>query len=418
MQNHFFLPGIIFLLVAFATEVPLAAQDAGAESLRLEDPLTFADGRKVESKAQWLDRRKEILDIFQQEMYGQMPEALPVYPEILEEGYTIEGTAIRRQIRMWFLPDRKGPKVDWLIIFPRYARGPVPVILTLNFNGNHTVLPDPEILLPDYPQNAPLQERGLLSRTGGSTIYPVDMLLARGYAFVTACYEDVSPDPYRIRNEEDAYERVFDLWGPRDPSRKDNTTSLAAWAWALQRGVDMIALQPELDASRIVLTGCSRLGKAALLAAAYDERFTVAVINQTGGGGVPLSKHVFGETVASEVVKFPHWFCRAYDKYADAERTMPFDQHLLVSCIAPRPLLVEGFNKPWFDTYGEFLCLKAASPVWEFLGKEGLPDVDWPVEYDSSAIGKDIGYVRRHGTHGISAQDWTWLLDFADRQFN
>lgn len=384
----------------------------------LEDPLTFADGRKVSAASQWPERRSEILSLFQQEMYGQMPPAAKIYLEKLEEGYSIEKSAVRRQIRMRFSPDGKGPKIDWLIVMPRYAKGPVPVILTLNYYGNHTVLSDEEILLPDYPQDEPLNERGVLSRTGGRTIYPVDMLLARGYAFVTACYEDVSPDPDPIQREEDAYHRIFDLWGSRDPARKDNTTSLAAWAWALQRGVDMIGEMPELDASRIVLTGSSRLGKAALLASAFDARFAVTVINQSGGGGVPLSKRNFGETVASEVIKFPHWFCRAYDKYAGEEKKMPFDQHLLLSCIAPRPLLIEGFNNPWFDTYGEFLSLKAASPVWEFLGAPGLPDVAWPEENATDAVGRTLGYVRRHGSHGISAQDWTWTLDFADCFFD
>ena len=381
---------------------------------KLEDPLTFADGRKVVSPEMWPERRREILDIFQREMYGQMPTPSKVYLDQLEEGYSIRKSAVRRQIRMRFSPDSTGPKIDWLIILPRYAKGPVPAIVTLNYCGNHTVLPDKEILLPDYPlSEGELLERGVLSRTGGKTIYPVDMLLARGYAFVTACYEDVSPDPLDPKDEESAYTRIFDLWGPRDPSRTDNTTSLAAWAWALSRAVDMIEQIPELDASRILLTGSSRLGKAALLAAAFDERFAEVVINQTGGGGVPLSKRNFGETVASEVETYPHWFCRAYKKYAGAERKMPFDQHMLLSCIAPRPLLIEGYDNPWFDTRGEYLSLKAASPVWELFGKEGLPDVPWPDDFSTEAIGPVIGYVRRPGAHGISAQDWTWTLDFS-----
>ena len=381
---------------------------------KLEDPLTFADGRKVVSPEMWPERRREILDIFQREMYGQMPPPSKVYLDQLEEGYSIRKSAVRRQIRMRFSPDSTGPKIDWLIILPRYAKGPVPAIVTLNYCGNHTVLPDKEILLPDYPlSDGEVLERGVLSRTGGKTIYPVDMLLARGYAFVTACYEDVSPDPLDPKDEDSAYTRIFDLWGPRDPSRTDNTTSLAAWAWALSRAVDMIEQIPELDASRILLSGSSRLGKAALLAAAFDERFAEVVINQTGGGGVPLSKRNFGETVASEVETYPHWFCRAYKKYAGAERKMPFDQHMLLSCIAPRPLLIEGYDNPWFDTRGEYLSLKAASPVWELLGKEGLPDVPWPDDFSTEAIGPVIGYVRRPGAHGISAQDWTWTLDFS-----
>ena len=382
----------------------------------LEDPLAFAGGYRVQSPEDWKARREEILDIFQREMYGRMPEPSPIYTEVIEEGYTLQKAAVRRQVRMWFNPDHTGPKIDWLVVMPRYAKGPVPAILLLNFDGNHTILADEEVLLPDYPvSEGKVLERGELSRSGGKTVIPLEMILARGYAFVTACYEDVSPDPLTPEDEAQAYTRVFDLWGRRDPSRKDNTSSLAAWAWGLMRGADLIEQTPELDGSKIVLTGCSRLGKAAVVAAAFDERMAVSVINQTGGGGVPLTKRYFGETVASETVKYPHWFCPAYHRYAGEEKKMTFDQHMLLSCIAPRPLLVEGFNNPWFDTHGEFLALKAASPVWEFLGKEGLPEVEWPEENDTSAIGPVVGYVRRHGAHGLSGQDWTWLLDFADK---
>ena len=63
--------------------------------------------------------------------------------------------------------------------------------------------------------------------------------------------------------------------------------------------------------------------------------------------------------------------------------------------------------------------MKAASPVWTFLGKEGMPDVSWPATGSKSGIGLDLGYVRRAGTkqadHGIILQDWLWMLDFADK---
>ena len=107
-----------------------------------------------------------------------------------------------------------------------------------------------------------------------------------------------------------------------------------------------------------------------------------------------------------------------YAKYSEAPwSTMPFDQHLFIACIAPRALLVEGFDSPWYDTEGEFLAVKAASPVWSFLGKGGLPDVAWPADYDTSAVGRCLGYVRRTGNHGISAHDWMWMMDFADGVF-
>ena len=91
------------------------------------------------------------------------------------------------------------------------------------------------------------------------------------------------------------------------------------------------------------------------------------------------------------------------------------DQHLLVAAIAPRPLLVQGFNSGWFDAKGEWLSCRAASPVWEFLGKEGLPKGDFPDNYDLSCVGSSFGYVRRGGQHGLAGYDWLWMLDFADK---
>ena len=122
-------------------------------------------------------------------------------------------------------------------------------------------------------------------------------LAARGYAIVTATYNEVSPDPYMAEVKDGvklqdsfAYTGVFDLWGPRDPSRDDNTTSLMAWAWVLMRAMDMIESDPALDQNKVILTGYSRLAKDALIAGAFDDRFPVVVPVQTGGGGVPQAR--------------------------------------------------------------------------------------------------------------------------------
>lgn len=391
----------------------------------LEDPLRFADGREVRTAAEWRERRAEILSLFQREMYGRIPEPSPVYLDSLEGGPTLAGFGVRKQLRMWFREDHSGPKIDWLILYPADAEGPVPAIISLNFYGNHTLLSDPEVLVPDCwlddsdvhgisGNRASEAGRGVLAGRNLLPVSPVDLILARGYAFVTACYGDVSADPEATELQDSLpWNGVFELWP--DSGKPDGPRALGAWAWALMRGMDMIEADPALDASRVVVTGSSRLGKAALLAGAFDERFAVTVTNQTGGGGVPLAKRDFGEHVRSEASRFTHWFSPAYAKYAGCEAScMPFDQHLLVSCIAPRPLLVEGFDNPWFDTHGEFLCLKAASPVWEFLGEPGLPAVEWPEDYDTSAIGPKLGYARRPHGHGYSVSDWLWLLDFAD----
>ena len=404
--------------------------EAAVAPYELPDPLVFANGKKV-SKKQWPERRQEILDMFQHEMYGMLPpKGEGIFLEPIEEGTTMGGQGTRRQVRMWFRKDKTGPKVDWLIVTPNNVEGPVPVVLLLNYTGNHAVLEDKEILIPEIwlrgrsgvlDVKSAEAERGMLNREGGKTVYPLGALAARGYATVTACYEQASPDPdqHHVKDgvklqDTFAFTGVFDLWGPRDPSRKDNTTSLMAWAWVLMRGMDMIEMDPALDQRRVILTGYSRLAKAALIAGAFDERFPVVVPVQTGGGGVPLAKRNFGESVATETTMFRHWYCRAYDKYAGRTDDLPFDQHMLLSCIAPRALLVEGFDELWFDTKGEYLSVKAASPVWKFLGKKGMPKVEWPDDYDTSAIGPYLGYVRRKGDHGIAPIDWMWMLDFAE----
>ena len=90
----------------------------------LEDPLTFADGRKLKDASEWPARRKEILEIFAREMYGLEPPAPEtVVAELREEGPTLAGLAIRRQYRTWFRPDKSGPFIDWLLVLPNNIEG-------------------------------------------------------------------------------------------------------------------------------------------------------------------------------------------------------------------------------------------------------------------------------------------------------
>ena len=398
------------------------------DGLALENPLCFSDGSTVSSELEWTWRRDEILTIFQKEMYGQMPKALPVYWEKVESGETtlpaLAGypsvSAVREQYRMWFKEDKSGPSIIWLVIRPVSANKPCPVILTLNYYGNHYLMNDTQVLGPEFNGNSVSGNRGGWIDPSNRYFFPTNLLISRGYALMTAHYEEITADPEPFVAVK-AYNRVFSLWGSRDESRTDNTTALAAWGWGLMRGLDLIGHLEGLDEKNVVVTGCSRLGKAALIAGAFDERFKVVVPIQTGSGGAPLTKHITPdkESIASETSNYPHWFCKAFYKYAGHEDALPFDQHLLISCIAPRACLVDGFNHKWFDTEGEYLAVKAASPVWTFLGKEGMPDVNWPETGSTSGIGPDLGYVRRAGTkqadHGIILKDWLWMLDFADK---
>lgn len=391
----------------------------------LEDPLTFLDGSKVENAADWQKRRREILAIFASEMYGAEPPAPEeVVIELADEQVgTLGGYAVLTQYKMFFKKDKSGPVIDWIVIRPRHAKNPAKPILFLNYRGNHELLPNEEIAIPDIWCHStkdhlpPRDTRGVMCNPNKASTLPVNMLLAAGFAVVSACYCQVSPDPDPptecFDQDHFAYTGVFDLWGERDPARMDNTTSLGAWAWALSRGLDLVESIEELDAESAVVTGCSRLGKAALLAAARDERFACCVPIQCGGGGATLAKRDYGENIATEMRMFKHWYCKAYKKYErNPAQLLSFDQHLLLAAIAPRKLLIAGFDMPWFDTEGEFLACQAASPAWEICGKEGLPAVPYPADFETSAIGKNLGYYRRSEEHGIADFDWLMLMRF------
>ena len=395
----------------------------------LEDPLTFVDGTKVASPADWARRRCEILGIFAKEMFGQEPPAPEaVVVEKVEEGVTLAGFGIRRQYRMWFKADKSGPAIDWLVLLPRWAKKPALPIIFLNYGGNYELIRDKQVVTPDMwialrPAHKCVEElRGRYEDMNSvEFVFPAHMILARGYALVTACYAQVSPDVSPNADgsvpggKPSPWSGVFDLWPKRDPARDDNTTSIGAWAWALSRGLDLAYKIPELDAKKAIAAGYSRLGKTALLAAARDERFAACVPNQTGGGGCPLAKRDWGENVATEVRSFRHWYCPAYKKYEkDPAKLLTFDQHLLLASIAPRKLFVQGFDVQWFDPEGEYLACRAASPAWTFLGKKGLPDVPYPADYSTDCMGEDLAFVRRTEGHGYSAHDWTWLMDFCD----
>jgi len=397
----------------------------------LEDPLAFLSGKRVTDPAQWPARRREILEIFAKEMYGQeppAPECLKI--ELVEEKEgALAGFAVRSQYRMWFRPDKSGPCLDFLVLRPRFCAKKARPVIFLNYDGNHELIPDKEVVIPEgmwshYTKDHQFpKQRGTQCDPNRDSVLPVGMLLSSGFAVISCCYCQVSPDPLhteedpRFRQEPFAYTKLFELWGKRDESRTDNITSLGAWAWALSRGLDLAETIPQLDAKHAIVTGYSRLGKAALLAAARDERFAVCVPVQCGGGGATLAKRDFGENISTEIRMFRHWYCKAYDKYAsDPAKTLTFDQHLLLAAVAPRKLLIAGFDDPWFDTEGEFLACKAASPVWEFLGKPGLPRVASPADFDISAVGPCLGYYRRSQGHGIACFDWLRLMRFAGEE--
>jgi len=387
----------------------------------LPDPLIMADGSPVKDAYTWTHKRRpEILRMIETQMYGRSPAPRADMSTELTESdpAALDGKAHRKQIRIYFSADKEGPHMDLLVYLPANAKGSTPVFLGLNFNGNHTVHADPNIHLSSswirgkgtgVVKNRATEE----ARGTSASRWAIDNILARGYGLATIYYGDIDPDFHD--GFQNGVHPLFYQSGQTHP-KPEEWGSIAAWSWGLSRALDYFESDDQVDHQRVAVMGHSRLGKTSLWAGATDERFAIVISNDSGCGGAALSRRRFGEKVKRINTSFPHWFCDNFVKYNDNEDALPFDQHMLIALMAPRPVYIASAKKDrWADPHGEFLSGYHADPVYRLLGTKGIgvsqmPAVDQPVM-------NTIGYHIRAGKHDVTPFDWKCYLDFAEMHF-
>ena len=413
-------------ILAFATGslwvAPMAARAQFPEvkdlpvQLNLPDPLVQLDGQRVTTREQWINqRRPELKRLFQHYMYGEMPAAPDsvVAKVEREERNYFGGKATLKELTLTFGPAGT-PPIHLLLVVPNGRTVPPPVFLGMNFCGNHALLTDSKIHLPNVwmYDNKIGVEHNRATEAGRGTqvdVWALEQSIDRGYAVATFYSGDVDPDRPDVREgiqpffPENGLRRAGHDWG-----------TVAAWAWGLQRAVDYLTSSHEVDSRRIVVVGHSRLGKAAMLAGAFDERIALIIPLQAGCGGTAPSRGKVGESVKQINDHFPHWFAGAFKEFNDQPEKLPFDQNCLVALAAPRPVLfANAAQDTWANPKGQFEVLKAAEPVYRLLGAGGLDAERMPEP--NRLIDSTLGYYIRPGVHSMTKGDWKVFLDYADK---
>ena len=298
---------------------------------------------------------------------------------------------------------------------PQDATGPVPILLNLSFSPNNLVVSDPGVK-PGRRWDPKTRTVSEVASMPGPNPFGMDATvrkyLAEGFGFATLCYTDITPD----FNDDDEL-GLRGLYHEQGAARADDDWgSISAWAFGVSCLVDYFEKDPDVDATRIALTGCSRLGKTTIWTGAREPRIAVVMPSCSGEGGAAMSRRVFGETVAhlTEPTRFPYQFCPKYAYWGDKMQQMPMDAHLLVSLIAPRPLLLQtGTTDNWSDPKGEWISLVEARKVYQLLGKDVPASDVFPAA--EQPIYHTLGYVMHEGGHGVLPQDWDYYLEFMKR---
>jgi len=381
------------------------------------DPLMMLNGDRVATKDQWIkQRRPELEALFGHYMYGVMPpppNGLQFKIEKTVEKF-LSGKASMKEVSIHIDQAEDAPVIHLLVITPRSKSGPFPVFVGLNFSGNHTIVANTNVSLPTawVPKSAPGAVNNHSTDAGRGAEkagWDVGQIIDRGYALAAFYCGDAEPDDpeattgLRAWYARKDYKKPAPDWG-----------AIAAWAWGASRAVDYLITDKSIDPARIAVVGHSRLGKASLLAAAFDERIAMAVPLQAGCGGTAPSRGKIGESVKAINTSFPHWFNAEFKMFNDQPERLPFDQNCLIAMVAPRPVLIGcAVEDTWSNPGGQFAMLQSADTVYRLLGAGGLDAKQMPETNELS--GGTLGYFIRPGKHSMTSGDWKVFLDYADQ---
>jgi hypothetical protein len=375
----------------------------------LPDPLTLNNGQKVTTAEMWWNqRRPEIVEDFDREVYGRVPKCIPnVTWEITSTTQETIGTipAITKKL-VGHVNNSSYPLVNvdiqLTLTTPAKAAAPVPVIIELGLS--------PE-MVERIRQRLTETQRAAFDQAAAWR----ELVLAKGWGYAIYIPTSVQAD-----NGAGLTEGIIGLINKGQPRTPDDWGALRAWAWGASRALDYFETDKSVDAKQVGIEGLSRYGKAALITMAYDQRFAIGFIGSSGEGGAKILRRTFGEQVANIASTSEyHWMAGNFLKYAGplTPNDLPVDAHELIALCAPRPVFVSVGSQQveggWIDAKGNFLGAVGAGPIYKLLGKKDLGTSEFP-PMETALIDGDIAFRQHSGGH-TTGPNWPTFITFASR---
>jgi hypothetical protein len=394
-----------------------ADESKATQYTSLPDPLILNNGKKVKSaKVWWNKRRPEIVELFDREIYGRVPENAPgVKWEVLSvSNDSVAKIPVITKRLVGHVDNSSYPAIkvdiDLTLVTPASATGPVPVIMEFGFMMRARQNSAPAQGTPARTQTASARPQGPAGPTWQQQVLDAGW----GYAILV-------PGSIQADNGAGLRNGIIGLVNKGQPRKPDDWGALRAWAWGASRALDYFETDKAVDATKVGIEGVSRYGKASIVTMAYDNRFAIGFIGSSGAGGVKLYRRIFGEQVENLAGSGEyHWFAGNFIKYgADplTQKDLPVDSHELVAMCAPKPVFI-GSGSPtngdaWVDGKGMFLAGAHAGPVYELLGKKGMGTYEMPAT-DEGLLDGDVAFRQHSGGH-TSGPNWPYFIQFAKR---
>ena len=301
----------------FRDECPVANIPNIGSNAKLPDPFTMFDGSAVTTKEQWKCRREEIAALLEKVELGEKP--------------------------------RKPEKVEG-----SYSGGSLTVKVTDKGNSISFSVKISDAGTKDNPKPA------IIGFGGGSLDYS-----GLGIASISFNPDDLAPESSRGSGN------FYKLYGSNH-----SAGALIAWAWGISRVIDALETTPEagIDVHHLGVTGCSRWGKGALVAGAFDARFALVIPQESGSGGASnwrsAAKDSEAQPLSSACTEAP-WFRSSLCDYKNDVTKLPTDHHYLTGMAAPRGLLVlDNTGWVWLGEGASYANAMSTVEIYKALGAE------------------------------------------------